>query len=1338
MRLRRLIVVLVAAAWIAGCSSGGGEQRILDAGTDKRPDVAPGDSAPSDGAPADIPGDHPADAGIEAPGKPIGSSCTIAGECASGFCAEGVCCNTACTGTCVTCTDQGTVGTCVNAQLGTDPRDQCPVEAASTCGSTGMCDGTGACDKFPAGTVCQEMACGGSTLTSAFRCDGAGACVHTAGQSCTPFNCGADGRCLTICSGDADCVAPNSCQNGSCGKKPIGAACGGGPECNSGFCEQGVCCGTACDGTCRSCNVPSSVGTCTNVPDGTDPLGQCADQGASTCGSDGMCNGKAACRPYAAGTQCLAPTCTGMTATLPGKCDGAGACVRGTQQSCDPYTCGTAGVCRTACATNADCSNGNVCNGTICGKKVNGADCAASAECASGSCQQGVCCAGACTGICVSCALTASRGVCTAIAASTDPLNQCADSGASSCGTDGSCNGAGACRLYPPGLACGMQSCAGSTLTLAGRCDGTGTCMPGAAQPCAPYVCSSGSCAATCTANTDCTSGNVCTASSCGLKPLGAACGAGGECNSGFCAQGVCCKTACTGNCLSCALTGTGGTCSTVPAGQDPLNQCADQGAAGCGTDGTCDGSGGCRRYVSGTPCAAATCSAGSYTPERTCNGSGTCAAAGAISCGAFNCSPSGTCLTTCATDNDCIAPNICNAGQCTKKPLGTTCAGGTECASGLCQQGVCCSSSCTGTCRSCALSGSAGTCTFVPVGADPLSQCTDNGAAGCGTDGSCDGTGGCRLYAAGTICATATCVGSNYSPARTCNGSGTCQTTSPSQCDPFVCGSGGACKTTCAGNTDCTSPNTCISGSCGKKPIGATCGAAGECNSGFCEQGVCCATTCVGNCRSCGLTGTIGTCASVAAGQDPFNQCADMGASTCGTDGTCDGSGACRRYAIGTTCAASTCSGTTFTPARACDGAGTCGTTSAGSCGAYKCGTAGTCLATCTTDGDCVAPNVCTGGSCGKRPNGATCTAAAECGSGFCEQGTCCLTACTGSCRSCGLSGSAGTCVLVPAGDDPLGQCADSGASTCGTDGACDGGGYCRLYASGTICVAQSCSGATYTPARTCNGTGTCQTTTTSSCGTFVCGATVCKTSCTADADCAAPNVCVAGACTKKPTGIACGASGECQTGFCQQGYCCATACAGTCQSCGLAGTLGACTNVPTGTDPLNQCADQGASSCGTDGFCNGSGGCRLYAAGTSCAAATCTGSTLTSSRSCNGTGTCQTATTSMCDPYMCGGTACRNTCTVDADCVAPFTCIGGSCAKKGVTAACAANGECLSGFCAQGVCCTTACSGTCQSCAMAGSVGTSSVGASRSEAQKRQASLKLSSIQAAGRSPA
>ena len=52
------------------------------------------------------------------------------------------------------------------------------------------------------------------------------------------------------------------------------------------------------------------------------------------------------------------------------------------------------------------------------------------------------------------------------------------------------------------------------------------------------------------------------------------------------------------------------------------------------------------------------------------------------------------------------------------------------------------------------------------------------------------------------------------------------------------------------------------------------------------------------------------------------------------------------------------------------------------------------------------------------------------------------------------------------------------------------------------------------------------------------------------------------------------------------------------------------------------------------------------------------------------------------MCDPYACDAAACRTTCTAQRDCVAPFTCIGGSCAQKAAGVACGAGGECSVGL--------------------------------------------------------
>jgi hypothetical protein len=76
----------------------------------------------------------------------------------------------------------------------------------------------------------------------------------------------------------------------------------------------------------------------------------------------------------------------------------------------------------------------------------------------------------------------------------------------------------------------------------------------------------------------------------------------------------------------------------------------------------------------------------------------------------------------------------------------------------------------------------------------------------------------------------------------------------------------------------------------------------------------------------------------------------------------------------------------------------------------------------------------------------GQSCGSTGECVSGFCEQGVCCQTSCSDVCRSCAVAGQTGVCALVPAGQDPLGQC-----------------------------PAATCNGATHVPAGVCNGGGAC-----------------------------------------------------------------------------------------------------------------------------------------------------------------------------------------------------------------------------------------------------------------------
>ena len=217
-----------------------------------------------------------------------GDPCERDGNCASNFCVEGVCCNSACTGSCMTCSVAANSGHCQPAAAGSDPRNDCSDEGASTCGHDGFCDGAGQCRRYQVGTTCGAASCTGSSLAAAGACDGAGTCVVMPGQSCAPYACAANATCRSNCTGDTDCSAPSTCQAGSCGLKAVGTACVTGVECASGVCAQGLCCNAACDGVCHSCALAGSRGMCAIIPTGQEAQGTCA---APAICSGGFCGG---------------------------------------------------------------------------------------------------------------------------------------------------------------------------------------------------------------------------------------------------------------------------------------------------------------------------------------------------------------------------------------------------------------------------------------------------------------------------------------------------------------------------------------------------------------------------------------------------------------------------------------------------------------------------------------------------------------------------------------------------------------------------------------------------------------------------------------------------------------------------------------------------------------------------------------------------------------------------------------------------------------------------------------------------------------------------------------
>jgi hypothetical protein len=268
-----------------------------------------------------------------------------------------------------------------------------------------------------------------------------------------------------------------------------GAACMSPGECRSKSCVDGVCCDSACTGTCQSCNLPGVAGRCSPVPADVDPENECDAEEASTCGKDGMCDGQGACRFHAATTVCAMPGCDVATERAAALCDGKGTCAPANTKSCAPAVC-LGDSCGAPCAGHGDCQSGFWCDGGTCRmKRQPAADCENSAQCLSGFCSEGVCCNEACNSKCKSCRIEGALGMCTFAPMQQDPKSECGVQPITTCGNAGGCDGKGACRLHTVGTFCGDGSCAGTTQFGMRTCDGMGRCREGTRRDCAPYSC---------------------------------------------------------------------------------------------------------------------------------------------------------------------------------------------------------------------------------------------------------------------------------------------------------------------------------------------------------------------------------------------------------------------------------------------------------------------------------------------------------------------------------------------------------------------------------------------------------------------------------------------------------------------------------------------------------------------------------------------------------------------------------------------------------------------------------------------------------------------------------
>ena len=859
--VRTFVLVLTFVA--VGCASSKAPGEVDDSG------VGPPIDAGSDGS----------------TGDGFGDECTEHGDCASGICYredlndEAGICTEECTGNCpdgyacrvVQIADFTDARVCVPAQE--TMCDQC--DTNQDCGDSsdfciqltggGFCtiDCEGNPGICPVGFTCQTVAGSGDTVVG-MQCmplngicciDGDGD-LRGEGEGCITTDCDDTNGAIyddaiEICDGfDNDCVGgvdvdPTDCAAASCQLGQLGYFERPAEPCQSADCtgqsailcdlytcsdggEDGDACATACDGEDNGKCVPAAhcdASAC--LDDLADGL-QCDE--TSDCESD-HCQNAFCC---AFGDCCQVAQDCPTFGTEDAVCENPTTCqgTRGEAVCTNNYTCATTGLvqddsactaqteanpcgwylskyctggvnqsspqCPTTCSSHADCDVGGHCDpatSTCIADLPDGMMCANDdARCQSDHCANGFCCgAGTCCATESDCPGSfSSDPVCTlpGVCQGEADVAQCLSY---QCATSFGVGDDSACNSMSPANNCGPY--------LPVYCDGNSVQNPP-------------ECATSCTNDLDCDANAYCNTSGvCVLdEPNGDSCNDNAECQSAHCQNGYCCAT---GDCC-----GGDVNCNGYDIAPDCDNTTTCQGTR---TDGVCN--------------ASSQCAAQSVNDDSACNGqeSSACGPYPSTFCSASQNQTPPVCTSMCMVDTDCDPSAHCDNGVCVPdEGPGGFCDEPSDCTASLtCVDSVCCNSSCNLGCEACDLVGSEGTCTRIPNGQDPDSEC---GAVSCSgyyagwtgdtcytkadvpaVEAMCNGTGQCRSTA--TECGLQTDQGMSST---TCNA--TCQDPNLSTCTNTT---NGACTNVNPGNQSCGqgqcfvtvpqcangAPNTCTAG---------------------------------------------------------------------------------------------------------------------------------------------------------------------------------------------------------------------------------------------------------------------------------------------------------------------------------------------------------------------------------------------------------------------------------------------------------------------------------------------------------------------------------------------
>ena len=516
-------------------------------------------------------------------------------------------CGQKCTAAVPFCANVAGTQSCVLTCGGTTP-DKCDTSCVDLKTDLNNCGTCGKVCSIPnAVAACVNGACVMSKCK-----DGYGDCNADPGcetQLNSSSNCGSCGKSCAVTNGSA------MCTSGACGPVTCNAGfgnCDNNPDCETPLNTTTNCgkCGTACDASKPLCSTVNGQQACVSGCSAAAPTrcgSACVDTNSdlANCGgcnkpcsfpnADATCAGGACsqgqCKPGFGECNAAQPGCETPLGTNANCARCGDTC--GANTKCDPNSHACVDICNGGgtgnaghCCTAADCpSNLPVCGNHTCVGKPNGQSCSSGAECANGNCVDGVCCDKACTGQCEACDITGSVGICSPV---TGNPHRSGQSARALCGGDpacsGTCNGITTTKCTYPASSCRAASCLSNRLQInPAVCDGNGACPTTTTTMCQfACVASSGMCGGSCVPGDKRCSSNIVQACgndgawatdtvcpgnapkcdsvrlTCVKRSPGDGCNSATECDSGFCAFGVCCNEACDQSCnTSCG----GGTC---------------------------------------------------------------------------------------------------------------------------------------------------------------------------------------------------------------------------------------------------------------------------------------------------------------------------------------------------------------------------------------------------------------------------------------------------------------------------------------------------------------------------------------------------------------------------------------------------------------------------------------------------------------------------------------------------------------------------------------------------------------------------------------------------------